>query len=327
MKNVKLGAIQPATLSVPARYNCLSDCYEPDADAILRNNLLPQLEVSLQLLEEAGERGLDAVTTSEDLCAVSHYIVDTSPTNLFPTLVKKSSPLIEERISAIAAKHEMYIVACYMKAQGDKIYNTASVFDRRGRIVGEYRKTHLPPDELWQVTPGDVIDVFDLDFGTVGIEICYDMMFPAMSEVLSLKGAQVVFHPTAGYGWYDGIGEATLRTRANDNSFYLVTAKNYHYNGAGHSGIIDHWGLVLADAGFYPNRVVSTEVNLAEAKTQPAWHYQSGMSGEMCVRERKLGERRPDLYGICLTGGGQNPPTLEEQARIREKIKKGIFHW
>ncbi len=327
MRKVKLGAIQPQVLAVPPLYDCRSEQYLADERAVYENNILRQFEVNFRLLEQAGEMGLDAVTTSEDICGVSHYILDTSTDNLFPQLAKRSAAMAEERISDIAKRYQMYIIACYMKPAGGRICNVASVFDRSGQIVGEYRKTHLPPDELWQVSPGDTVDVFQLDFAAVGIEICYDMMFPTLSDVLSMKGAQVVFHPTAGYGWYDSIGEATLRTRANDGSFHLVTAKNYCYNGAGHSSVIDHWGLVLADAGFYPNRVVSAEIDMEEQKTQPDWHYQTGMTGEPRMRERRIAERRPDLYGGCLAGGGQKPPSPEEQATIREKVKQGIFHW
>jgi predicted amidohydrolase len=329
MRKVKLGAIQPAVLPVKPRYDCLADLYRADVKEIVKHNLMPQAEVNFALLEEAGQAGLDIVTTSEDICAVSHYIIDTSERNVFPELVRESAAFIEERTAELARRYSMYIAACYMKAEDGFIYNTASIFNRAGAVVGSYRKTHLPPNETWQVTAGNELPVFDLDFGRVGIEICYDMMFSEVGEALSRKGAEVVLHPTAGYGWYDSIGEATLRTRANDGGFYIVTAKNYCYNGAGHSSVIDYWGQILADAGFYQNKIVWAEVDLDVPKTQPDWHYQTGMTGQPDVRWRKECERRPDLYTPLYApyADPQVPPGYEARQEIFEKVKAGVFHW
>lgn len=329
MRKVKLGAIQPAGLPVQATCNFYSPEYTADPDHVYQYNILGQAEVSFRLLEKAGEMGLDAVTTSEDLCSLGHYMIDTSDRNIFPALAQKSAAMVQERLSALAKKYRMNIIGCYMKPLNGKVYNTATVFNRNGEIAGEYCKTHLPPDEIWQTAPGETADVIELDFGRIGVEICYDMMFPALSEVLSLKGAEVVFHPTAGYGWYDAIGEATLRTRANDGSFYLVTAKNYRYQAAGHSSVIDYWGQVLADAGFYADAVVAHEVDLDIPKTQPQWHYQTGMSGKAEMRERMRGERRPDLYAPVCADQAQPAavPSPTRQEEIRRKIMQGIYHW
>lgn len=328
MRKINVGAIQHATLPIPDRCNCLSEKYTADADYIMGHNILRQSEVTLGLLEKAGEMGLDIVTTGEDICAASPYIIDTSERNLFPELAGRSAAFVAERISGIAEKYHMYVVACYMKPHGGKIYNTATIFDRKGGIVGEYRKTHLPPDEKWQVAEGESVEVFDLEFGRVGIEICYDMMFPELSGVLSLKGAEIVFHPTAGYGWYDSIGEATLRARANDGSFYLVTAKNYVFNSAGRSGVIDFWGQILADAGFYKNVVAAKEIDLDFPKTQLEWHYQTGMSGEPDLRKRKPGERRPGLYRpLCENTERGKITSPEKQREIFQSVRDGVFHW
>ena len=260
---------------------------------------------------------------------MSGYLIDTSSDCLFPDLAALSAAYVEEKISVLAKKYGMYIIACYFKPIDGKVYNVAAIFNRAGAICGFYKKTHLPPNELWQVRAGDDVPVFDLDFGRIGIEICYDMMFPALSEALSLAGVEIVFHPTGGYGWYDSIGEATLRTRANDGSFYLVTAKNHCGMNAGKSSVIDYWGQVLADAGFYENTLVWREIDLDIPKTQPSWFYQTGMSGEARVRVRHETERRPELYkALCapLTRE-QKAPDIETQEKLREQVKKGLLHW
>jgi predicted amidohydrolase len=184
-------------------------------------------------------------------------------------------------------------------------------------------------DELWRVDPGGSLDAIELDCARIGILICYDMMFPEAAGVLAARGAEPIFHPTGGYGWYDAIGEATLRVRANDNSVHIVTAKNHVFNGAGKSSVIDYWGHVLADAGFRPDAVVGSEIDLSVPKAQPEWFYQTRMSGEARVGLRKLGERRPELYGALADASGPRfaPPNESGRRAIAEQIRRGECRW
>jgi predicted amidohydrolase len=255
--------------------------------------------------------------------------MDTSDNNVFPEIVRWGFLLWEERLSQIAAKHAMNIVACYYKPYCGAIYNTASVFDRKGNIIGEYRKTHLPSFEQFQVAEGDSIHTVNTDIGKIGIMICYDIMFPSATEALSVLGAEIVFHPTFGYGWYDSIGEATLRTRASDGSFYLVTAKDYRYNAAGKSGVIDPWGHVLVDAAYAPNVLVSYKADLDIKKTQPEWYLQSFITGQTDMRVRHGLERRPELYGAVTEKGPlkYSIPAGAERADFLDKFKQGIYRW
>ena len=327
---IKIGALQPAAIPVPSEYRWGHDGYKPDFDAIMEKCVLPQAQVTFDLLEQAGKRGLDMVTTCEDLSISSAYIMDTTSANIFPQVVRTVLPILEERLSGIAKKYSMHIVACYFKCYGRDIYNIASVFDDRGEIIGEYRKAHLPSNERFQTTPGDSIHTISTQFGPIGIMICYDMMFPSMAEALSLQGAEIVFHPTFGYGWYDSIGEATLRTRANDGSFFLITAKDYRYNIAGKSSIIDPWGHVMVDAGFTPNVVISAEIDLSKPKMHPDWFIHTGITGQANLRLRHESERRPELYGdVCNKAKYELkiPAPGAEQEAFLEKYIKGVYRW
>ena len=329
MRKVTVGAIQPPGSPYDPRFDCLAPSYTGDADAILRDYVTPYFNVSLALLERAGEAGLDIVTTSEDMCGLSRFLTDTTETNAFRALAEQSTKLADEAISALARRYGMYVIACFFRPDGNAVYNTATVYNRNGDIVGSYKKAHLPPDELWQATPGNELNVIETDFGTIGISICYDIMFPEPVAVQAMRGAEIIFHPTGGYGWYDAIGEATLRTRANDNGVPIVTAKNYVFNGAGHSSVIDHWGQVLADAGFYENAIVYYTLDLDVKKTQPAWFYPSQMSGDPNVVTRKLNERRPELYADLIKPcpAPQKAPSAEQAEALREKIRQKKCHW
>jgi predicted amidohydrolase len=331
MRKINIGAIQSAALPIPERYQWTNAGYTPDIDAVVERVIVPQAEVTFGLLEQAGESGLDIVTTSEDLSTASAFVMDTSQNNIFPEIVRRGFPLWEERISQIAEKYSMNIVACYYKTAGGTIYNTASVFDRKGGIAGEYRKTHIPCFEAFQVAQGDSIHTIDTDIGKVGVLICYDMMFPSPSDVLSQQGAEIIFHPTFGYGWYDAIGEATLRTRANDGSLYIVTAKDYRYNAAGKSSIIDPWGHIRADGAFEPNIVVSASIDLDWRKTQPDWYLQTQITGLADMRIRHATERRPELYtSLCAPASKKYKAVIKpgrERDDFLDKFKRGIYRW
>lgn len=328
MRSIKVGAIQPDYLPVPQEFDCMGPAYHNDAEAITERYVKAQLEVTFALLEQAGRAGCGIVTTGEDACGTSAFCVDTTGTNIYPRLLELSAPLAEAGFARIARTYGMYIVGCYNKRTDGRNYNVASVFDRGGHIVWEYRKTHLPAYEGWQTTPGDRLDSFQTDFGRIGVCICYDMMFPECVQAVALSGAEVIFHPTAGYGWYDSIGEATLRTRANDSSVHLVTAKNHVFNAAGKSSVIDHWGQVLADAGFYPNVVVTQEIDLDVPKTQPDWYYPTQTSGMPDLRQRSLSERRPEIYA-ALAQRQREPFVLDQEAQMRviQSIRAGKCRW
>ncbi len=329
MRKVKVGAIQPGSVDISATCNWLSEAYCADVEEILQQNIIRSIENTCYLVEQSGIAGCDIVTTCEDSTGVSSYMADISEHNIFSDLVARSMPIFEIKMSELAKKYSMYIIGCYYRQIDEKNCNAATIFDRQGQIAGMYHKTHLPPDEKWQSIEGNEIPVFDLDFGKIGISICYDMMFPEHARVLSMRGAEVIFHPTSGYGWYDEIGEATLKTRANDNAFYIVTSKNAVFNGAGKSSVIDNWGHTKAQAGFDRDVIVTAEIDLDKKKTQPAWFNPVQMSGTADVGVRMANERRPELYkSLCEPVQNRfQPPSMEEKKAIMTRIRNGSCRW
>ena len=317
MRKVNLAAVQG---SEPDFFD-LSNVNE-----IIDKNVMPRINLQAELLGRCEKPGVTLALSNEDICGLSRYLTDDA--GLFNELTVKSSQRVEECISKLAKEKQMYVAACYFKRMADKNYNVVSIFGPCGQILGDYKKTHLPPNEMWQAVDGDELNVIELNFGKIGVLICYDIMFPEAASVLSLKGAEIILHPTAGDGWYDSIGEATLRTRANDNSVYILTAKNYIFNGAGNSSVIDYWGQVLADAGFYKDATVSKTIDLDVKKVQPDWFYQTQMSGIADMKMRNLQERRPELYNrLCEPAQRLRVPDENERNILKEKIKSGGCRW
>jgi hypothetical protein len=123
----------------------------------------------------------------------------------------------------------MYIAASVLvidKTDGHK-YNRGVLFDRQGKLIGEYDKMHPYSPEVNDkgVTPGTKTDIFQTDFGKVGIIVCYDSWFTDITELLALKGAEVILFPVAGY--YRSI----IPARTADNGVRFVISELGHKYG------------------------------------------------------------------------------------------------
>jgi predicted amidohydrolase len=111
---------------------------------------------------------------------------------------------VKNTFSREARKHHCYVVApMYLLEDrtNKRCSNAAILFDRKGEVVGIYRKVHVVIDDDGRsmelgTTPGKEEPVFACDFGKLGIQICYDMDFDYGWGELSRKGAEIVAWPT-----------------------------------------------------------------------------------------------------------------------------------
>jgi predicted amidohydrolase len=179
------------------------------------------------------------------------------------------------RLGKLSRELNSYIVAGIYEKEGDVLYNTAILMGRDGKMVGKYRKTHLPREE-WEagITPGDEYPVFDTDFGKVGLIICWDVQFPEPSRAMARKGAEVLLLPI----W--GGNETLAKARAIENHVFLVSS-SYDMK----TFVVDPEGKVLAEAT-KDQPVAMAEMHLDKEIFQ-VW------LGDMKARTWR--ERRPDL--------------------------------
>ncbi len=101
----------------------------------------------------------------------------------------------------LSAKYKTVIPVSFYEKCGNVLYNSVAVLEN-GKILGVYRKTHIPDDHYYQekfyFTPGDTgFKTFKTAFGTIGIGICWDQWFPETARSLALNGAEIIFYPTA----------------------------------------------------------------------------------------------------------------------------------
>ena len=173
------------------------DKYEPRivkiATTYQEQNDTPEenLQDMIKVISKAGEAGTDVILLSE-LVYESYY----------KDPVKSGQPIpgsLTDKIGEYAKKYNTYIIFSMNESAGDLIYNTAVIIGRDGKVCGKYRKMHLPLSEAESgTTPGDKHGIFDLDFGRIGVIICYDQYFLETSRTLALMGAEIIFNPTMG---------------------------------------------------------------------------------------------------------------------------------
>ena len=90
----------------------------------------------------------------------------------------------------------------FYEKEVNNLYNSIACIDTDGTILGIYRKTHIPDDHYYQekfyFTPGDTgFRAFKTRYGTIGVGICWDQWFPETARGMALKGAELLFYPTA----------------------------------------------------------------------------------------------------------------------------------
>ncbi|MCL2098983.1 MAG: carbon-nitrogen hydrolase family protein [Oscillospiraceae bacterium] len=209
----------------PQRLVKIATTYQEQKNAPEEN-----LREMINVIEKAGAAGVDVILLSE--LVYESYCIEP---------IKAAQPIpghLTGIIGKYAQKYNAYIIFSMNELDGGIIYNTAVIIDRGGKVCGKYRKIHLPLNEAEMgVTPGDCQHVFDLDFGRIGIIICYDQYFPESSRTLALMGAEIIFNPT------QGEDELVQRAAARTNGVYVAVSG---FGGPESSRIINPLGEVVS---------------------------------------------------------------------------------
>ena len=167
----------------------------------------------------------------------------------------------QQALSALAKELGIYIVGgSFPELEGEQVYNTSVVYDREGREIARHRKMHLFDiavdggqyfKESDTLSAGNSVTTFDTEFGTMGLAICFDMRFEELCRCMCLRGAKVIFAPSA-FNMTTGPAhwELLFRQRAVDNQCFTVACspardENGSYVAYGNSLAVDPWGTVL----------------------------------------------------------------------------------
>ena len=186
----------------------------------------------------------------------------------------------------VAKKLGVVIVAGLFERRAPGVFhNSAVVIESDGRILGTYRKMHIPDDpyfyEKFYFTPGDLgFQSFQTSVGNVGVCICWDQWFPETARLTAMKGAEILVYPTA-IGWQapekKQFGESQLsawqtmmRSHAIANGVFLVAPNRVGVEGNiefwGSSIVVDPYGNVIAQAGREAETII-TDCDLSLIET------------------------------------------------------------
>ena len=266
---------------------------------VVSENISDNMKKTAEKIEKAAKLGAQIV------CLQELY-----RTRYFPQRQSQDAKNLAEAIpgdstklfSRLAKKHGLVIIApLFEKSREGKFYNTAVVIGCDGEITGTYRKAHIPYDPYFYekdyFEEGDMgYQVFDTRYARIGVLICYDQWFPEPARINALRGAEIIFYPTAigyvkGYtsadgDWHDA-WKTVQRAHAIANGIHVAAVNRVGEEGElefwGGSFICDSFGRVLAEASTTKEEVLITTVDLSKnKKIQEGWGF--------------LSNRRPDTY-------------------------------
>lgn len=178
MRKITIAAIQmQCSTSVEENINKADKMVRGAASKGANIILLPELFERQYFCQERRYEYYDFAKSVEENDAVNH----------FKKLAKELSVVIP--------------VSFYEKDK-NVLYNSVAVIDADGTVLGVYRKTHIPDDHFYQekfyFTPGNTgFKVWKTKYGTIGVGICWDQWFPETARAMAVKGAELLFYPTA----------------------------------------------------------------------------------------------------------------------------------
>ena len=237
-------------------------------------------------IEKAAKKGAEVICLPE--LFRSQYFCQSEDIDNFELAEAIPGPTTRA-IGKAAAKNKVVVIVPLFEKRAPGIYhNSAAVIDADGSYLGHYRKMHIPDDpsyyEKFYFTPGDLgFKSFNTQYGNIGTLICWDQWYPEGARLTALKGASVLFYPTA-IGWHPH--EKELHGKAQFESWQTVQRGHAVANGVyvaavnrvgwekqsadspgiefwGSSFIADPQGVIIAQASVEKEEIVIAEVNLS----------------------------------------------------------------
>jgi N-carbamoylputrescine amidase len=249
------------------------------------------LNATIIEIESAAQQGAQIVCTQE--LFLSEYFCKTQDDDHFSKAIKINSKDVK-LLQNTAAKNKIVLVASiFEEAMTGLYYNTALIIDADGKLLGKYRKNHIPQDpsfeEKFYFAPGDSgYPVWNTSYGKIGVLICWDQWYPEAARLLALKGAEIILVPTA-IGWLleekeeFGTQQYTAwlevqRGHAVANSCYWAAVNRTGLETPiefwGQSFVCNYAGEVIAKGGIDFNEIVMAECDLkALKKNRQIWPF------------------------------------------------------
>jgi len=250
----------------------------------------------IKMIADAAGQGAQVVGLQE-IFHGPYFCAEQDP-KWYETAEPEDGPTVS-RMREVAREHGIVlIVPWYEEEQPGVYYNSACVVERDGTIVGKYRKTHIPQVgpcfwEKFYFKPGNLgYPVFDTSVGRIGLIICYDRHFPEVARELGIKGAEIVFNPSATveslsrYLW-----ELEQPAHAVANGFWMAASNRVGVEAPlnpakfyGSSYFCSPRGKIIAQASDSEDEVLVADLDLDQIReVRNTWQF--------------FRDRRPETYG------------------------------
>jgi len=264
------------------------------------------LKKTLSMAEKAARQGAQIICTQE--LFRSQYFCQSEDHDHFKLAESIPGPTTDA-FQKLAKKHSVVaIVSLFEKRSAGVYHNTAAVIDSDGSILGIYRKMHIPDDPLFYekfyFTPGDLgFRAWQTKHGKIGVLVCWDQWYPEAARLTALRGAQILFYPTA-IGWHPqekaehghtqhNAWELIQRSHAVANGCYVAVPNRVGLERPAGGDGLEFWGQsfvagtsgqILAKAGVDTEEILVVPVDLGKVDmTRTHWPF--------------LRDRRIDAYG------------------------------
>ena len=230
------------------------------------------IKKALKFIDEAASRKASLVVLPEVFNMKYSDFVGKYDTKIYERAESIPGPTID-MVAEKARIHEIHIVApIFEKAMAGEYYDTAALIGPDGKMMGRYRKTHIPGFGIWlerfYFRPGSEHNVFKTPIGTLGMLVCWDRHFPENWRMLTMKGAELIVVPAAIPRFDVETVEYVTRTRALENGVYAAVACRPGNEGSikytGSSLIVGPTGKILAKAGIEEETVIYAEIDPKE---------------------------------------------------------------
>lgn len=205
-----------------------------------RNSIARVVTISQNGLRGPDPERMAATMVRLDRAASFRPDIAVLPEVFLPDTEERVPGPVTERLAKWARKNSSYVMFGLKTRSEGKLLNSVILLDRQGRVMGQYHKSHPTENELRKgISPGDKDPlVFETDFGTIGVQICFDVNWREDWKRLKEKGASIVFFPAA----YPAARQ--LAALALMNEMFIVSSVQDR-----HARIYDITGDVLAASG------------------------------------------------------------------------------
>jgi len=262
------------------------------------------------LVHQAADEGAQIILLQE-LFETPYFCIDQQNRHFDLAHPIDAQPTIQ-RMQKIARERELVLPVSFFERAGLAYYNAVAIVDADGKIAGHYRKSHIPDfpayEEKFYFSPGDTgFQAVDTRYARIGVGICWDQWFPEAARAMVLKGADILFYPTAIGSEIESPDldskdhwQTVMRGHAAANVVPVVasnrigkeSSKAVEMEFYGSSFITDHTGAIAKSADRTTEGVLTATIDLDEVRDyRRSWGV--------------FRDRRPDLYGSLLTLDGR----------------------